>query len=389
MQNNPWNPLSIEEINHLMKDIAISWWIAGGWALDLYYGKQTRKHDDMDILIRKTDLPVLKKHLGESYELFLADKGCLTKLTDSENLNIQAGSLWVRKKHETSWLFEIMLIDTENNEWVYKRNNQIKRPVSEIGAVTDDGIPYIKPEIQLLYKGGSSVVREKDNDDLERMLPVLKEAEVKWLYQALSQQFNGKHPWLEIINNKLKSFPAHTLVIGGTGMLSAASLWLADRSGKVSIIARNQGKMERLTAKADSTAPITPLLVDYKDSIALKDKIRPCIRKNGPVDLVVAWIHSNSNNALDSIAHEIAQESVSWKLYHVLGSSSDLSQIKEAAIKQYPGCQYRQIQLGFILEKGYSRWLTNQEISEGVIDAVAYDREVKVIGTLEPWDKRP
>ncbi|MCT1902371.1 short-chain dehydrogenase [Oceanobacillus sojae] len=389
MQNYQWEPLSVEEMRYLMKDISIPWWIAGGWALDLHYGKQTRKHDDMDILIRKIDLPLLKKHLGESYELFLANNGSLSKLTDSENLNIQSGSIWVKMKHEITWLFEIMLIDTENNEWIYKRENQIRKPLNEIGAITEDDTPYIKPEIQLLYKGGSSVIRQKDDDDLERMLPILKRNEMEWLYHTLSQQFNGEHPWLPIINNRIQSLPSHILVVGGTGILSEASLWLTNNSAKVSIIARDQGKMERLMSKAHPDTFITPLLVDYKDSAALKENIKNCIQQDGPIDLVIAWIHSSSNHALDIVSREVAQQSSTWKLYHVLGSSSNLAQIKEAAVKKYSGCQYRQIQLGFILEKEHSRWLTNQEISEGVIDAVANEKSVKVIGTLEPWDRRP
>ncbi|GGP11977.1 short-chain dehydrogenase [Oceanobacillus neutriphilus] len=388
MQNYHWQPLSIQEIRYLMKNISIPWWIAGGWALDLHYGKQTREHEDMDILIRKIDLPLLKKHLGESYELFLANNGSLSKLIDSKSINIQSGSIWVKMKHEITWLFEIMLMDTENNEWIYKRDNKIKRPLSEIEAITEDGIPYIKPEIQLLYKGGSSVVRQKDNNDLERMLPILKKDEMKWLYHTLSQQFNGEHPWLQIINNRIQSILSHALIIGGTGMLSEASLWLADTSAKISIIARDQRKMERLLSKANPDAFITPLLVDYKDSTALRENIRNCIQQNGPIDLVVAWIHSNSNHALDIISQEVAQQGSAWKLYHVLGSSSDAAQIKETAVKKYPGCQYRQIQLGFILEKKHSRWLTNQEISEGVIDAIVNEKSVKVVGTLDPWDRR-
>ncbi|WP_143833267.1 short-chain dehydrogenase [Oceanobacillus timonensis] len=343
----------------------------------------------MDILIKRKDLPALKQHLSESFELFLADKGILTKLSDFNTQNSISGSLWVRKKQNTSWLFEVMLTDTENNEWIYKRDNQIRRHINEIGGITDDGVPYIKPEIQLLYKGGSSVIREKDYRDLERLLPVLKKSEIKWLYHSLRQQFNWKHPWLEIIDDKTKSLPTHTLIIGGTGMLSAASLWLAANSNKVSILARNQTKMERVLNKANAGSFITPLLVNYKDSTVLKEKIQAAIIQNGPIDLIIAWVHSDANHALDIICHEVAQESPSWKLYHVLGSSSNLNQMKDATVKKYPGCQYRQIQLGFILDKESSRWLTHQEISDGVIDAVTYDREVKIIGTVEPWEKRP
>lgn len=333
MQHHSWNSLSVEEINHLMKNLPVPWWIAGGWALDLYYGKQTRQHGDMDILIRNEDLPALEKYLSESYELFIADNGVLTKLADSESRNGISGSLWVRKRYGASWLFEIMLTETEGNKWVYKRDTQINMPISEIGLLTNDGLPYIKPEIQLLYKGGSSVIREKDNKDLERLLPVLKKREIRWLYHSLRQQFNGKHPWLENIHNKIKDLPAHSLIIGGTGMLSAASVWLADHSDNTSIIARNQAKMERLLNKADPASSITPLFVDYKDRAGLKEKIKAAILQKGPIDLVIAWIHSDANHALDIICHEAAQENPAWKLYHVLGSSSSLNQIKDAAVK--------------------------------------------------------
>ncbi|GIO23740.1 short-chain dehydrogenase [Oceanobacillus sp. J11TS1] len=389
MKNDHWEPLSVEEIKHLLKDMSISWWIAGGWALDLYYGKQTRKHDDMDILIKRSDLPILKKHLNENYELFLASSGTLSKLTNLENLSSQANSLWVRKKNGSSWLFEIMLMDTENDEWIYKRDKHIKRPLEDIGAITEDGTPYVRPEIQLLYKGGSSVIREKDGNDLLRMLPILKKAEVHWLHYALGHQFNGKHPWLEVIADRINDFPAHALVVGGTGMLSGVSLWLAGEATKVSVIARSQGKMKELLVKAHQDACIIPLLVDYKDSTALKEKIRACISQNGPIDLVVAWIHSDGKNALDIISNEVAQTSPFWKLYHVLGSSANIAQIKEVAVKKHPNCQYRQIQLGFIWEKSYSRWLTHQEISKGIIDAIIRNQEVKVIGTLEPWNRHP
>lgn len=85
MQHHPWEALTVKKINNPMKNIPITWWIAGGWALDLHYGQQTREHDDMDILIRNEDLPALKKHLGESYELFIADNGVLTMLTEPES----------------------------------------------------------------------------------------------------------------------------------------------------------------------------------------------------------------------------------------------------------------------------------------------------------------
>ncbi|HEX3047729.1 MAG TPA: hypothetical protein VHY08_23455 [Bacillota bacterium] len=37
-----WDPISIREINVLFSRFKIPWWISGGWALDLYIGKQMR-----------------------------------------------------------------------------------------------------------------------------------------------------------------------------------------------------------------------------------------------------------------------------------------------------------------------------------------------------------
>jgi len=41
----------------------------------------------------------------------------------------------------------------------------IKRVKSKIFLRTSKGIPYLKPEVQLLYKAGSSQVRERDFKD--------------------------------------------------------------------------------------------------------------------------------------------------------------------------------------------------------------------------------
>ncbi len=50
---------------------------------------------------------------------------------------------------------------------------------------------------------------------------------------------------------------------------------------------------------------------------------------------------------------------------------------------------YRKIILGFILEDDKSRWLNNAEISNGLIDAITLEKDAYVVGTVEPWEKRP
>ena len=37
------------------------WFFAGGWAIDLFLGKETRKHSDIEIAILRNDQLYLKK----------------------------------------------------------------------------------------------------------------------------------------------------------------------------------------------------------------------------------------------------------------------------------------------------------------------------------------
>jgi hypothetical protein len=45
--------------------------------------------------------------------------------------------------------------------------------------------------------------------------------------------------------------------------------------------------------------------------------------------------------------------------------------------------------LGFVLEAGKSRWLTNAEISDGVFAAIAAQAPHSIVGTVEPWSAKP
>lgn len=177
----------------------------------------------------------------------------------------------------------------------------------------------------------------------------------------------------------------HALVIGGTGMLKEATLWLTEQDYHVSVIARNSSKMKRLMMECNNPDSITPILVDYKDSELFAAELR---KLHGKIDLVVAWIHSVAPEALGIITSTFASQRDTWQLYHVLGSSSNISEIKKK-VQAPDNCSYHQVQLGFILEGNASRWLTNEEISSGVIAAIESGRALHVVGVLEPWEKRP
>ncbi|MFC3212484.1 Rossmann-fold NAD(P)-binding domain-containing protein [Planomicrobium okeanokoites] len=177
----------------------------------------------------------------------------------------------------------------------------------------------------------------------------------------------------------------HALVIGGTGMLAQTSVWLSHNGYRVSAIGRNLSKMQRLVER--NPEGINSMLVDYKDTEKLAQQLAQIQQKNGPIQLVLAWIHSDGRDVIPCLISSLQQDS-EWKLFHVNGSSSNLEEIKaKASVPSH--VHYYQIQLGFKLESGTSRWLTNDEISTGVIEAIRGEKAQYVVGTLSPWERRP
>src|SRR5215469_15093709 len=50
-----WQPWSPQEVAALFAPLPASWWIAGGWAIDLFLDRQTRAHEDIDVLVLRRD----------------------------------------------------------------------------------------------------------------------------------------------------------------------------------------------------------------------------------------------------------------------------------------------------------------------------------------------
>jgi len=193
---NNWNPLTVTQINDIFSGIPITWGIAGGWALDLHIDKKTREHSDIDVVIFREHLNILFQHFKSIWLLFKAEKGRLELWEEDESLNF-IHNLWVSKNFHNPWAFQILVVDSVHNEWVYKREKSIRRSKEEIFYQTNEGVPYLRPEIQLLYKAGSSEIREKDNTDFKNTLPYLLLKEKEWLRTSLTRQFPEGHAWLE------------------------------------------------------------------------------------------------------------------------------------------------------------------------------------------------
>jgi hypothetical protein len=186
----------------------------------------------------------------------------------------------------------------------------------------------------------------------------------------------------------------HALVTGGTGMLKDVTLYLLKKYDKVSVIARTGEGFKRLEAEAgDYSWRLEKIQVDYSNYSGLTNSLIRSIQDFGEISLVVSWVHSNAPLAPVLIAKVINDTSTKPDFYEVLGSDyadpAAKNKNREEEFKVFENINYHKIILGFIIEGGSSRWLTNAEISRGIIEAIENNTLSGTIGVTLPWDAKP
>ncbi len=162
-----WHP---SEVARLLRDVKTPWYVTAGWALDLFRGRQTREHDDLEIAVPADRLHGAPSTRFPDYDLYVIGGGLAHPLTP-ETL-AEHHQTWVRERATGRWRLDIMREPWVGDTWVFRRDARIRLPRDRVIAHTADGIPYARPEIALLYKAKDA--RPKDDDDFAGVLPLLE-----------------------------------------------------------------------------------------------------------------------------------------------------------------------------------------------------------------------
>ena len=181
------------------------------------------------------------------------------------------------------------------------------------------------------------------------------------------------------------------LIIGGTGMLRELVLDMAAKGAHLTLVTRHRAKMEALAQNMDNPlGKIHFIEADYRNVEHLRTEIGLNMKYFGPFDKVIAWIHAQGYHTHVDIAELTARPSLNY--YQILGSMSKdphAAPDKVAEEMRRMDMKYHQLVLGFVIEKDQSRWLTDDEICDGIKKALNDTQEESIIGTVEPWSKHP
>jgi hypothetical protein len=191
--NPVWNPWRPRELADRLRGVVVPWYVAGGWALDLYRGVESRKHEDLEVGVPVAGFAAIRSALGE-FEFDVVLDGRRWPL-DSPAF-ASSHQTWVKDPITGAYRVDVFRETHDGDTWICRRDGGIRIKYEEIILRTADGIPYLVPEIVLLFK--AKWARPKDDDDLSGVLPLLGHDRRSALRDLISRVHPG-HRWLEVI----------------------------------------------------------------------------------------------------------------------------------------------------------------------------------------------
>ncbi|MBD0674056.1 nucleotidyltransferase domain-containing protein [Streptomyces sp. CBMA156] len=183
-----WRP---EQVAERLDGVGTPWCVAAGWALDLFRGGQSRPHGDLEIAVPAAGFPEVRDRFP-AYVFDAVGSGRVWPAAGAEAL-AATHQTWLRDPADGRFLFDVFREPHDGGTWICRRDEGLRLPYDTVTEWTADGIPYLVPELVLLFK--AKAARPKDQADFDGVLPLLSRARRDALGGWLRRVHPG-HPWL-------------------------------------------------------------------------------------------------------------------------------------------------------------------------------------------------
>lgn len=187
---------AVEMVAAELKEYTGVWALSSGWALDLYLGRVTRVHRDVDVIISRTDQLMLRQCLTDrDWKLLTPFEDKLEPWPPHMTLELPRHQVFAFRGEA---FIDILLTHMPQQVWHYRRVPSIVQHLDRAVLQTARGIPFLAPELVLLFKSKNTSQRDRSRDqiDFENVCPHLQPERQAWLRWALLVT-NPEHPWLK------------------------------------------------------------------------------------------------------------------------------------------------------------------------------------------------
>jgi hypothetical protein len=188
-----WRSVGLGTVIDTFSSAPFRWWVTGGHALELHLGRSWRTHGDTDVGVVRSELDAVYSWLAD-WDLHIAAAGQLTPWR-GEPLRKERheNNVWCRRGGTEYWRLDLTIGEGSDTAWIYRRDPGIQVPWDLAVLHNLVGVPYLAPELQLLYK--SERPRPKDDTDAAEVIPSLSDRQRGFLVRSL----DSAHPWQRLL----------------------------------------------------------------------------------------------------------------------------------------------------------------------------------------------
>jgi hypothetical protein len=184
-----------------MSGFAPQWALCGGWAVDAWFGRETRKHLDVDVAVFHDDQFAVYNHMA-GWELIGHDDEVAEDSKESWHGRQLVLPAHIHAHAHDGFELEFHLNERIDGAWVFSREPPVFMPLAECVRPSRWGVPAVVPEVILFYKalppgwrGSRPELRPHDHSDFSLLLRLLNKAQRGWVAHAISS-IDARHPWL-------------------------------------------------------------------------------------------------------------------------------------------------------------------------------------------------
>lgn len=181
-------------VRDLLAGLAVPWFLCGGWAADLWLGRQTRPHVDVDIAVLHDDQHAVFEYL-RGWALVAHDPNVpddTTRQWDGRRLDPPAH---IHVPTLASPLATSPALSHSAYEFEFLLSERSGEDLARLTRQSPLGLRVFSPELVLFYKAGGKP-RRQDEDDFAALLPTLDGEQRRWLHEAIAGAY-PQDPWLE------------------------------------------------------------------------------------------------------------------------------------------------------------------------------------------------
>jgi len=228
----------ILEAHEFFKNCDFSYYICGGFALEMFVGKTMRKHSDLDVSLfheNKRDVVALLQNDGWNMYKRIPEPGtmgCATPIADHMDskldeirtmwaikpgshitLNLREGEtdiydFDILRDNQTDFNFiEIVLDSKKGDNFVLREDINIVRQLDK-AILYNNGIPYMSPELVMFLKSPQVYTthdfhKEKTPADFKTIIPLLPDESRQWLINALNTAYPDGYGWISYFGGEM------------------------------------------------------------------------------------------------------------------------------------------------------------------------------------------